>query len=78
MFQELDAHSVTHLLHEIETPTLIISGFTDMLTPSYLSYEMARVIPKSTLKCYTLSGHFTILDYPQEVATDIVGFITKK
>lgn len=36
MFQELDAHSVFHLLNEVKNDTLIISGLLDVLTPVYL------------------------------------------
>ena len=75
ILQELDAVSVAHLMHEIQVPTLIVTGFLDVLTPAYLSYEMNRVIPKAQLKCYTMSSHFTILEYPHEIADDIINFV---
>jgi len=40
-FQELDAHSVYHLLPLIEQPILTISGFFDMLIPVNQSAEIA-------------------------------------
>jgi len=42
LFQELDAHSVYHLLPDIKQPTLIVTGMLDILTPAYQSYEMYR------------------------------------
>merc|ERR1712137_654874 len=42
LFEELDAHSVYHLLPFIEHPTLIICGGLDCLTPPYQSYEMYK------------------------------------
>lgn len=37
LFQELDAHSVYHLLRDIEHPTLIVSGCWDFLTPGHIA-----------------------------------------
>eukprot|EP00040_Diaphanoeca_grandis_P023905 m.130669 g.130669 ORF g.130669 m.130669 type:complete len:364 (-) comp29495_c0_seq3:395-1486(-) len=34
LFQELNAHSVFHLLHSIEHPVLLLSGFLDLFTPN--------------------------------------------
>ena len=42
LFQELDAHSLYHVLPQIDAPTLIYSGKLDMLTPAFQSKEMAR------------------------------------
>jgi pimeloyl-ACP methyl ester carboxylesterase len=44
LFQELDAHSLYHLLRRIDQPTLIVSGLLDILTPAYQSFELARYI----------------------------------
>merc|ERR1712218_237271 len=40
-FQELHSHSVLHLLDRVDTPTLIISGFWDLLLCPLSSHEMA-------------------------------------
>lgn len=47
LFQQLDAHSVYHLLGNITAPTTIISGSLDYLTPPRQSRAMARRIPGS-------------------------------
>lgn len=62
--QFLDAHSAEHLLHEITTPTLIITGMLDYLTPAYLSFEMYRQMPNSTLICHNFCTHFALLEKP--------------
>jgi hypothetical protein len=52
---ELDAHSVYHLLADIEHPTLIIAGLLDLFTPAYQSYEIvrARMLPPGALRVLT-------------------------
>ena len=67
LFQELDAHSVYHLLPEIEHPTLVISGGLDYLTPAYQSRQMARRIPDSTHLRIPLGTHFVLLERPAAV-----------
>ena len=42
LFMMLDSHSSFHIMHQIKHPVLIITGFLDMLTPAYHSFEMAR------------------------------------
>jgi hypothetical protein len=42
LFQELNAHSVYHLLRHIEQPTLVVSGLLDVLTPAYQSMPRNR------------------------------------
>jgi pimeloyl-ACP methyl ester carboxylesterase len=75
MFQELDAHSVFHLLHTIKQPTLLISGYLDMLTPAMQSVEIARRIPHAIHYCDPFSSHATILESPEWALAEIVEFI---
>eukprot|EP00127_Corallochytrium_limacisporum_P006795 Clim_evm10s236 gene=Clim_evmTU10s236 len=74
-FQELDAHSCRHLLHEIEHPALIITGLLDPLTPSWLSYEMHSRLKNSELIVYPLGDHFSIGLYPKQVSDNIYEFL---
>lgn len=67
LFQELDAHSVYHLLPEVEQPTLVISGGLDYLTPAYQSRQMARRIPNATHLRIPLGTHFVLLERPARV-----------
>jgi hypothetical protein len=51
LFQELDSHSVFHLLPSISQPVLIISGALDGVTPAMQSVQIARRIQHSTHYC---------------------------
>ncbi|MFC1889506.1 alpha/beta fold hydrolase [Thermodesulfobacteriota bacterium] len=78
LFQELDAHSVYHLLRNINHETLIISGLLDFLTPAYQSREMCRKLPNSRHICIAGGTHFVLVEYPDEVAERIAEFLSRK
>ncbi len=67
LFQQIDAHSVYHLLPEISAPTLVISGALDPLTPAYQSRHMARRIPGAKHVSIALGTHFVVLERPRVV-----------
>lgn len=67
LFQELDAHSVYHLLPDVRQPTLVISGGLDYLTPAYQSRQMASRIPNATHLRIPLGTHFVLLERPARV-----------
>lgn len=71
LFQELDAHSVYHLLPYIHAPTLILAGLLDFLTPAFQSRAIKRRLPKAELKIFPLGTHFVLLEYSTEVVTAI-------
>jgi len=75
LFQELDAHSVYHLLRSIDHPTLIISGLLDYLTPSYQSREMHRKMPNAELVRFRGGTHFVLVEYPDRVVSRIERFL---
>lgn len=67
LFQQIDAHSVYHLLPAVTAPTLIISGGLDLLTPADLSRQMARRIPGAVHRFFPLATHFVVLERPTAV-----------
>jgi len=75
LIQQLDTHSCFHLLDTIATPTLILTGFLDVLTPSYHSFEMARRMPNAKLVVYNLGSHFILVEYPLDIAKQISTFL---
>ena len=75
LFQELDAHSVYHLLRSIPHQTLIISGRLDILTPAYQSKEMCRKLPNARHVCIPGGTHFVLAEYPEAVADRIEAFV---
>ena len=78
LFQELDAHSVYHVLRQIEQPALIISGMFDALTPAYQSHEMARRMPNAEHIPLVRSGHFSMLERPDVVLPAMTRFLDRR
>jgi pimeloyl-ACP methyl ester carboxylesterase len=75
LFQELDAHSVYHLRREIETPTLIISGALDPLTPARQSWQMAARLPHARHLRLWRAGHLSLVERPEVVVPAIERFL---
>lgn len=67
LFQELNAHSVYHLLGFVKQEALLISGLFDVLLPAYHMWEMERHMPHATHVCDPWSSHFTLLEHPEIV-----------
>ena len=78
LFQELDAHSVYHHLPELAQPALIVSGGLDWLTPSAMSAEMARRIPRAEHLHLRLASHFALLERPDRVLDAMAAFLGKR
>jgi len=77
-FQELDAHSVKHLLHKIDTPTLLLSSQFDYLLPQYGMSEMAKLMPNAEIHNDWLSTHFSIVENPDFILNHMEEFLIKK
>lgn len=75
LFQELDAHSVYHLLPEIETPALVVSGLLDFLTPAYQSWQMAHRLPRARSINLIRAGHFSLVERPAKLLPEISRFL---
>jgi 3-oxoadipate enol-lactonase len=78
LFQELDAHSVYHVLPQITQPALIVSGMFDALTPAYQSREMARRMPNAEYIPLVRSGHFSMLERPEVVLPAMTKFFDRR
>jgi len=78
LFQELDAHSVYHLLPEIEAPALVISGALDMLAPARQSREIARRMPNAKRLALARASHFALLERPEVVLPAVERFLTEE
>jgi 3-oxoadipate enol-lactonase len=78
LFQELDAHSVYHLLPEITAPTLVVSGKLDFLTPSYQSDEIARRMPNAEHLALARASHFALLERTDEVIGAMRRFLDRR
>lgn len=78
LFQELDAHSVYHLLPDIDTPALVISGAFDVLTPARQSREIARRMPHAQRLALLRASHFCLLERPDVVLPAVDELLTSR
>ncbi len=78
LFQELDAHSVYHLLPEVRAPALVIAGALDVLTPPRQSREMAERLPDAEYVELLRATHFALLERPEAVVPRIQRFLAAR
>mmetsp|Transcript_118739 Transcript_118739/g.369944 ORF Transcript_118739/g.369944 Transcript_118739/m.369944 type:complete len:460 (+) Transcript_118739:108-1487(+) len=78
LFQELNAHSVYHLLGSVHQQTLLISGLFDVLLPPYHMWEMERQMPHARHVCDRWSSHFTLLEHPEVVLRQLQAFLKEQ
>ncbi|MFC1461246.1 alpha/beta fold hydrolase [Verrucomicrobiota bacterium] len=62
-------------LSEINSPTLLITGSEDILTPPENSHMMVGKIPDVTLKEVEGAGHGLMYQYPEEFAAIVLNFL---
>lgn len=75
LFQELDAHSIYHLLPEIDAPALVVSGLLDLLTPARQSLEIHLRLPDSKHLALLRASHFALLERPEVVVPAVRAFL---
>ena len=78
LFQELDAHSVYHLLPEITAPTLVVSGLLDLLTPARQSWEIHLRLHDSRHLALVRASHFALLERPDVVVAALRTFLAER
>jgi pimeloyl-ACP methyl ester carboxylesterase len=78
LFQELDAHSVYHLLPEIQAPALVVSGGLDLLTPARQSREIAARMPNAELAAIRRASHFALLERPEVCVPKVRAFLADR
>ena len=59
----------------ITTPTLVICTEDDMVTPPYLSWELAELIPGANLTLLPDGGHFYPQTRPEAFLEAVIGFL---
>jgi pimeloyl-ACP methyl ester carboxylesterase len=60
----------------VDTPTLILVGAEDVLTPVAQSVEMAALIPNATLTVLPRGGHGLVIEYMEDTLREIIGFLS--
>ncbi|MBV8889859.1 MAG: pyrimidine utilization protein D [Alphaproteobacteria bacterium] len=63
-------------LSRIRTPTLVVGAEDDIVTPSYFSEELARLIPAAEVKIFPRGGHFFTQVRPREFSQAVLPFLT--
>lgn len=64
-------------LESVDTPTLIICGTTDALTPPRFSEYLAERIPAAQLSWVEGAGHMVMLEAPDETAHAVEDFLAR-
>ena len=63
-------------LPKVTTPTLVVVGAEDILTPVEQSAEIARLIPGARLQVLPRGGHGMALEYTSDVVRAIIAFMS--
>jgi pimeloyl-ACP methyl ester carboxylesterase len=69
------SHSVRDVASQISTPTLLIAGDRDDITPVEKQKELVQLFPSARLDIIKNVGHLTHYETPKEVAEAIQAFI---
>jgi 3-oxoadipate enol-lactonase len=64
-------------LPTVTTPTLVLVGAEDVLTPIAQSAEIAALVPGGELVVLGKGGHSMVVDYPHEVLRTILPWIAR-
>lgn len=77
LFEELVSHDGMECLTKMDTPTLIIAGEKDSLTPSHVQQQIKNTLPDSELYLLPNGSHCVQLDFPDIVNSKIEQFLKK-
>lgn len=72
-----DAFDVKERIGEISSPTLIICGEQDKMTPVRASQYLASQIPATRLELVVNAGHMVMLERPEVVAKLLADFLSQ-
>ena len=71
-------HNMENELHKIQTPTCIIWGKQDNVTPPEVAVEMHRLIPNSELHWIDKCGHAAMMEKPNEFNDILYNWLKSK
>ena len=74
-FRACDAYDLADQLDQVQTPTLILVGEQDKMTPLRFSEELAEGISGAQLKVIPRAGHMVVLEQPERVTEWIRSFL---
>jgi pimeloyl-ACP methyl ester carboxylesterase len=67
-------HNVREFAANISTPTLLIAGEKDDITPLEKQKELVKLLPDAELKIINGVGHLTHYETPDQIASFVEGF----
>jgi pimeloyl-ACP methyl ester carboxylesterase len=70
-------HNLGEELSAIKTPTLLIWGNNDIITPPFVAKEFNKLIPNSELHFIDQCGHAPMMERPNEFNDILNGFFKK-
>ena len=71
-------HNMSDELPNIKTPTLLIWGENDLVTPPEVAREFESLLPNSELKWIKKCGHAPMMEYPNEFNRILFNWLNKK
>ena len=74
-FRACDAYDFSEKLDQVQTPTLILVGEEDKMTPLRLSEELAAGIAGAKMEVIPGAGHLVVLEKPKAVAKRVLDFL---
>ena len=57
-----------HLLHEVQTPTLLVWGAADAIVPMAVAQAYAAALPNASIEVVADCGHFVDMEQPDRLA----------
>ncbi len=64
-------------LHKIQTPTLLIWGLNDTITPPLVAHEFEHYLPSANLKFIDKCGHAPMMEHPKVFNQYLYEFLAK-
>jgi pimeloyl-ACP methyl ester carboxylesterase len=75
ILRSLGEHDASHVLDNVNVPTLVITGDRDLFTPRQLAQQMARRIPGGEILVVRGATHYAAIEYPELVNLRIEKFL---
>jgi len=77
-FRHLGEHDASDLLPEIATPTLVVAGGRDPLTPAHLARRMADLLPDAEFALLPDATHFGLIEAPDVITEHAARFLEQR
>lgn len=74
IYEEVVGDADPSILHEVQAPTLLITGKRDRFTTQAMVDSMLVRLPSAEKVVYEKATHFLPLEYPERLAADIDAF----